>query len=221
MKKDVYIITGILALIISGFLFAYMKFQKKEAPLPIESSEVDYKVDQQTLMGDGNPSLGPIMAKVVVVEFLDPECEACRAFHPRVKKVLAEYDGKIRYLVRHMPYHHNSANAIKALEAALEQGKYWELLDLLFEKQSEWGEKSTDQKELLFKYAKSLGLDMNKFKTDFESEAFAARVEKDKADANRVGIRGTPSFFINGTPLVELGEEPLRQAIIAMLEKGT
>ncbi|MEZ4814749.1 MAG: thioredoxin domain-containing protein [Bdellovibrionota bacterium] len=214
-KKDVYIITGIMALIIAGFIFAYARYSKPVAS--IEETEGSgpnlMQVDLPTLMGSGEPSMGPTMAKVVVVEFLDPECEACRAFHPRVKKVLSEFEGKVRYLIRYMPYHHNSANAIKALYAANQQGKVWEYLDLLFNKQSDWGEKRDDKTELLMNYAKELNLDISTFKKDFASEAAAARVKKDEADGQAVGVNGTPTFYINGVPLLELGEDPLRTAI--------
>lgn len=215
MKKDVYIITGILALIIAGFVFAYNRYGK--SPVATEevsnSSSTPIKVDMKTLVGSADHSMGPTMAKVVVVEFLDPECEACRAFHPRVKKVLGEFEGKVRYITRYMPYHHNSASAIKALHAANLQGKLWAYMDELFNQQSAWGEKRDDQSALLFEYAKSIGMDMKKFKSDFDSEAAAERVKKDEADGKAVGVAGTPSFYINGSPLLQLGEEPLRTAI--------
>lgn len=221
MKKDVYIITGIMALIVVAFVFGYNRYSQK-APTDAATSASEaasFKVDTKTLIGDADHTMGPTMAKVVVVEFLDPECEACRAFHPRVKKVLSEFDGKIRYQIRYMPFHHNSANAIKALHAANVQGKLWELLDLLFTKQSEWGEKRDDQSALIHSYAKSLGLDMKKFKTDFDSPAAAARIQKDEADGKSVGVSGTPSFYINSVPLMQLGEEPLRMAINSALQE--
>lgn len=220
MKKDVYIITGIMALIIAAFIFGYNRYSKTAAPEQnAESTTTSFKVDIKTLVGDGEPYLGPSMAKVVVVEFLDPECEACRAFHPRVKKVLAEFDGKIRYQIRFMPYHHNSPHAIKALYAAHAQGKVWEYLEILFTKQSEWGEKKDDQTPTLMGYAKNLGVDMQKFKTDFESPGAAERIKKDEEDGKKIGVSGTPSFYINGTPLTQLGEEPLRIAINSALNE--
>lgn len=215
MKKDVYIITGILALIIVGFVVGYNRYAKPNVATEetTESSSAPIKVDLKTLVGSADHSMGPTMAKVVIVEFLDPECEACRAFHPRVKKVLAEFDGKVRFITRYMPYHHNSANAIKALHAANLQGKLWPYMEELFKQQSTWGEKRDDQSALLFEYAKGIGMDMKKFKSDFESEAAQERVKKDEADGKAVGVAGTPSFYINGSPLLSLGEEPLRTAI--------
>lgn len=221
MKKDVYIISGIMVLIVAAFVFGYNRYSKNGAAdtATPTTSDSPIKVDTKTLIGDGEPSMGPSMAKVVVVEFLDPECEACRAFHPRVKRVLAEFEGKIRYQIRYMPFHHNSANAIKALYAANAQGKVWELLDILFTKQSEWGEKRDDQSALIHGYVKSLGLDMKKYKADFDSPAAAARITKDEADGKSVGVSGTPSFYVNSVPLMQLGEEPLRMAINSALNE--
>ncbi len=231
MKKDVYIIGGILALVVAGFVvgakYTHKSIQEVSTSNELPSSDTTtptsenagVKADIKTLMGDGSPSLGPIMAKVVVVEYLDPECEACRAFHPRVKKILSEFDGKIRYMTRHMPYHHNSENAIKALEIANDQGKYWQLLDKLFENQSTWGEKREDTKNLIAGYAKEVGVDMNKYKKEIDNPELAERVKKDKSDGEASGVTGTPSFFINGVLLQDLGEEPLRSAISSALAK--
>jgi len=217
MKKDVYIITGIVALILVGFIFAYNRYSKPAvvSEETTSSSTTQLKVNVQTLLGSADHSMGPTMAKVVVVEFLDPECEACRAFHPRVKKILAEFEGKVRFVTRYMPFHHNSPVAIRALHAANLQGKLWPYMDLILNKQTEWGESRDDKTPMLFEYAKSMGMDMKKFKEDFDSEAAKERVRKDESDGKAVGVSGTPSFYINGSPLLDLGEEPLRSAIVS------
>jgi protein-disulfide isomerase len=230
MKKDVNIIVGIVALVIVAFIVAYRFFPQAASPAaPVtqsspesatnESKDAAPVADLKVLMSEDAPSKGPIMAKVVVLEYLDPECGACKAFHPHVKKVLSEFEGKIRYVVRHMPYHFNSESAIKALKAAQAQGKYWELLDILFEKQQEWGEKRVDESKLIFGYVGKLGLDMAKFKKDYDNPVFAAKVTKDKKDGEASGVNGTPSFFINGALLTELGEDQLRNTIVQALNK--
>lgn len=221
MKKDLYLIIGTLCLVIAGFTFAYKRYAPKQVTeeATSETSSETFKVDTATLIGSGEPSLGPTMAKVVVVEFVDPACEACRAFHPRVKKILSEFEGKIRYIVRFMPYHFNSATAIRAVHAAQQQGKAIEFLELLFNKQHDWSESKEDKTATIVAFAKSIGLDMKKFQVDFESDAAKARVQKDEADGKTVGVRGTPSFYINSTPLLNLGEEPLRTAINSALNE--
>ncbi len=226
MKKDVYIIIGILALVIAGFAIGFKFYSNKSPQDMVQANSTDdtspapLKVDMATLVGDGAHSKGPIMAKVVVVEFLDPECEACRAMNPRAKKVLSEFDGQIRFVVRYMTYHRNSLHAIRALHAANMQGKYWEFLDFLFEKQKDWGEKQEDQSPQLLNYAKDFGFDMNKFKKDFEGPEGEARAVKDDKDGKSIGVMGTPSFYVNGVLVPELGEAPLRNAIQTALSEN-
>jgi len=93
------------------------------------------------LVRPDSPSLGLADAPVTLVEFLDPECESCRAFYPTVKRILKDYDGKVRLVVRYMTFHQNSALAATFTEAAGEQGKYWEMQETLFRRQPEWGER--------------------------------------------------------------------------------
>lgn len=137
-------------------------------------------------------------AKVTLVEFLDPECESCRAAHPMVKQILKEYEGKINFVIRYFPLHKNSVLAVKAAEAAGEQDKYWEMIDMLFENQGDWGEKSEPQTVAFLSYAEKLDLDINKFKADLNNKAYEDKIERDKNDGLNVGVQGTPTFFING-----------------------
>lgn len=218
-KNDVYIILGILALVLAAFGIGYKFYGNKAAPVEATSTEaptsdVPLKADMKTLVGDGAHSKGPMMAKVVVVEFLDPECEACRGFNPIAKKVLAEFEGQIRFVVRYMTYHRNSLHAIRTLHAAHQQGKYWQFLEHLFAKQREWGEKQEDQSKALLKLAADFGgFDMAKFKKDFEAPDGEARAKQDDQDGKSVGVMGTPSFYVNGVYVDELREDALRSAI--------
>ena len=137
-------------------------------------------------------------AKVTVVEFLDFECEACGAAYPTVEMIREEYKGKINFVVRNFPLHKNSVLAAKAAEAAGEQGKFWEMYSMLFENQTEWAEKTNPQTEVFIAYAEELELDMDKFKKGLESKAFEDKVNRDKSDGITAGVKGTPTFFING-----------------------
>jgi protein-disulfide isomerase len=98
------------------------------------------------------------------VEFLDFECESCRAAHPAVEQLREEYGDRVTFVVRYMPLHGNSEAASRAAEAAAAQGKFEEMYDLLFETQPEWGEKSSSQEEVFFGFAEQLGLDMDRFR---------------------------------------------------------
>lgn len=174
--------------------------------------------DQQFLIREDSPSLGPVDARVTVVEFLDPECEACRAAHPQVEQLLDEYDGRIRYVVRYFPNHNNSILAVAATEAAGEQGKYWEMQSALFANQLEWGERNTAQTEHFIRYAEGLGLDMERFTAGLQNPAYVEKAERDRSDALRLAVRGTPTFFVNGEPVFGMNYTTLKSLVDEALQ---
>lgn len=144
-------------------------------------------------------------AKVTLVEFLDFQCEACRAAYPQVQSILKEYDGKVTFVVRYFPLpgHKNSMIAAQAAEAAGEQGKFWEMKDKLFTNQPEWaGELSpVSQEEAIGKfvvYAKELGLNEEKFSNAMKSDKILQKINRDKQDGTTLGVQATPTFFVNG-----------------------
>jgi protein-disulfide isomerase len=168
----------------------------------------------------------------LVVEFLDPECESCGAFAPVVKKILKDYDGKVRLVVRYMPLHPNSRLAAGYTEAAGEQGKYWEMQELLFRRQNEWGEihghgpavaaaaARREPAPVLFdRYAVELGLDAGKIRAVVAENRYASKVERDMRDGQSLGVSKTPTFFVNGRMLMRFGEAPLRALIDEELRK--
>lgn len=178
----------------------------------------------EQLVRPDSPTLGPADARVTLVEFYDPECEACASFHPIVKKILKDYDGKIRLVTRYMPLHPSSMAAATFTEAAGEQGKYWQAQELLFNKQSEWGQKHgqpsatvADVNALFEKYAMELGLDLVKLNSAIKENRFLEKINRDKNDGQAVGVRQTPTFFVNGRKLMQFSEAALRQMIDAEL----
>lgn len=140
------------------------------------------------------PVRGAPMAPVSIVEFSDFECPHCGAAHPLLARTLEEFSGKVNLVFKQFPLdsHKNAAPAARAAVAAQQQGKFWELADLLFEHQREL---STEKIEEL---AKQTGVDMTKFDAARESAVVQARVEKDKKEGLELGVQGTPSLFING-----------------------
>lgn len=180
----------------------------------------------ETLLRPDSPTLGPADAPVTVVEFLDPECESCRAFNPTIKKILKEYDSRVRLVVRYMPLHPNSLSAATFTEAAGEQGKYWQAQEILFQKQPEWGTKhgqpagaQADINTLFRNYATELGLDMGKMDGAFAENRYAAKLERDKKDGQALGVRQTPTLFVNGRRLARLNESDLKALIEEELAK--
>jgi protein-disulfide isomerase len=139
--------------------------------------------------------------KVTLVEFLDFECESCGAAYPSVKKMLADYQGRITFVVRNFPIasHPNAELAARTAQAAANQGRFADMSTKLFENQTQWGHKNEPQTEVFLGYARSLGLDMATFQRDLDDRATAARVAK--ADGEAAGVSGTPTFFLNGRKL--------------------
>jgi predicted DsbA family dithiol-disulfide isomerase len=140
------------------------------------------------------PVRGAPMAPVSIVEFSDFECPHCGAAHPVLARTLEEFSGKVNLVFKQFPLdsHKNAAPAARAAVAAQQQGKFWELADLLFEHQRELSA------EKIVALAKQVGVDVAKFDTARESAAVQARVEKDKKEGVELGVQGTPSLFING-----------------------
>ena len=170
------------------------------------------------LVRPDSPTLGPADAPVTLVEFLDPECESCGAFHPTVKRILKDYDGKVRLVVRYMPFHPNSVLAATVTEAAGEQGKYWEMQELLFRRQPEWGEihghgghaappvRREPAGVLFERYAAELGLEWRGC-APRSPGTLRPKVERDKRDGQTLGVSKTPTFFVNGRQLARFSQQ--------------
>lgn len=143
----------------------------------------------------GNPK-----AAVVVVEYLDFECEVCGSYYPGIKRLAEEFKDRVAFVTRYFPLpgHKNSLTAALAAEAAGRQGKFWEMHDTLFQNQETWGEKPAPTPEIFEAYAQKLGLNMEQFKRDVSSPAVKERVERDRAAGQRFGVQSTPTFFLNG-----------------------
>ena len=156
-------------------------------------------------------SVGPDTAKVTVVEFFDPACETCKAMHAPVKQLLASYPGQVRMVVRYAPFHHGSEDVVKMLEAARLQGKYWQVLDVMYETQARWASHHHPQPELLWTLLPEAGLDldMERLRTDAGSMAIASLVQADKEALQALDVRKTPTFFVNGRPLPSFGMRQL------------
>lgn len=143
---------------------------------------------------------GAATSTVVLVEYLDFECEACGAYYPVVKQLEEEYGDRVTFVARYYPIqsHRNALPAAYAAEAASRQGKFWEMHDLLFTRQKEWGEKQVATPEIFEGFAQELGLNMEQFKADVASPEVVARVKRDQDAGNQLGVKSTPTFFLNG-----------------------
>tara|TARA_Y100000780_G_scaffold232581_1_gene267379 strand:- start:75778 stop:76419 length:642 start_codon:yes stop_codon:yes gene_type:complete len=209
MKNKKNLVLGVVlalgAMFIGGAI-AYKFYQGESLGIIADKSP-------ERLVRDYSPRTGPTDPKVVLVEFLDPECESCRAFSPFVKDILKKYKDEVQLVVRYATYHRNSAFAVKLLEASREQGKFWEVLDVMFKYQPNWGNHRNPRPELLWYYLPEAGVDVEKVRAQFNNPEYEKRIQQDMKDAEFLQIRGTPSFFINGKPLNEFGKQQLLDAI--------
>ena len=174
------------------------------------------------LAAPDSPTIAAPGAAVTIVEFLDFECEACGAAFPIVKRILAEYEGQVTYVVRDFPNHNNSVLAASAAYAAGEQGKYWQMYDLLFGRQTSWAERQESQANVFLGFAQELGLDMTRFRKDLESGKYVDRIRRDFEAARTLGVDATPTFFINGEKFVGvLPYEEMKRRIDDALGAGS
>jgi len=163
------------------------------APTPEVAGETTEVTEIDWVKGDPE-------GKVVLVEYGDFQCPACANYAPLVKKLSEETPVGLKVVYRHLPLtsiHRNAIVAARAAEAAGRQGKFWEMHDLLYEKQTEWSDER-NAKDKFVEYAKVLGLDEEKFKSDFDSEDVRKRIESDSLKASQMGLSSTPTFFLNG-----------------------
>ncbi len=146
---------------------------------------------------------GAVEGHVVLVEYLDFECEACGAYYPIIKNLEEKLKTDVTFVARYFPLpgHRNGLPAALAAEAAGRQGKFWEMHNLLFERQKEWGEKQVETPEVFEGFAAELGLDMDKFRADVAAPEVKARIQRDMDSGRALGVDSTPSFFVNGERL--------------------
>lgn len=203
------LLAGIAAALIAAFVAGAIVYRRQES----RQHAATAAAQPDRLIRPYSPTLGPADAPVTIVEFLDPECEACAALHPIVKQVMREHDGRVRLVVRYMPFHGNSAYAASLLEAARAHGSYWGMLETFFLRQHEWASHGAPRPELLLEYAVLGGLDQAKWKDEAANPEFQQRIRQDFEDGKALGVTRTPTFFVNGQPLAQIGYEALRSAV--------
>lgn len=142
------------------------------------------------------PVIGARNAKVTITEFMDLECPFCARFHPPIKQVLEAYPNDVNYLIKNFPlnFHPNAKPAAKAALAAAEQGKYSQMIDKLLDNRSSLGPATYKR------IAGEIGLNVGKWESDLKNNdaKYEDIVMKDMRLAGQVGVRGTPTFYING-----------------------
>lgn len=174
----------------------------------LDVSGVDQTKIQQPKEESGNIGdhvFGNKDSKVTLIEYGDFQCNpGCKNLYENMKPIMqsAEYKDNIRFVYRNFPItsiHPNTLAATASAEAAGLQDKYWEMWDVLFENQAEWSAANSDQRTGLFEgYAKSVGVNIDTFKTDIAGEAVMKKIKYDQALASAAGVTGTPTVYLNG-----------------------
>ena len=161
---------------------------------------------------------GPAAAAATLIEYGDFECPSCSQAHGALKIIRRHFDSQLQFVFRHFPQrevHPHAELAAEAAEAAGAQGKFWQMHDLLFDHQQHLDEPH------FFKHAASLGLDLPRFENEMRDHVYLQRVNEQLAVAERLRVRATPTFYLNGVFVdISFGYEHLHKAIEAALARA-
>ncbi|HJQ09278.1 MAG TPA: thioredoxin domain-containing protein [Candidatus Saccharimonadales bacterium] len=187
MSKTFWTILVVIVVVFGGILL----FKQDKAAAPTGGGN-----SQPTKHIKGSGTTG-----VVLVEYGDFECPFCAQYYPLVEQVAEKYKDQITFQFRHLPIleaHRNAFAAARAAEAASDQGKFWEMYNLLFQNQETWS-KGNNPKKQFEQYAAQLGLNVEKFKTDSASSTVNDRINADLNEFKKTGLqKSTPTFILDG-----------------------
>ncbi len=209
MRKPLLFAAG--AVLLLAFVLGTLLLKSEKVPLEPAAR------NSANLVRMHSPTLGNADAPVVIVEFLDPACETCKAFYPVVKKLMQDNPGRIRLVLRYAPFHKGSDKVVAMLEGARKQGKFWPALEALLATQADWAPHHTAQPDLAWRHLEGLGLDLAQVRADMASPGVAQVIAQDLADSRALDVTMTPEFFVNGQPLPSFGYEQLRKQVEAAL----
>ena len=180
---------GALACLVVAVFFAWGALRSPDQAAQAEVVRPDSRTVGE--LGDG---------RAVLVEFIDFECSACGNLYPVMEAIRERYAGSVTFVTRYFPIpsHANAVNAALAAEAAAEQGQFEAMYHRLFETQDDWANLGQSQAALFRQYASELGLNLAGYDAVVADPATLARVKLDQADGTALGVKGTPSFFLNG-----------------------
>lgn len=200
-NKKTVLISIILLVVV--FVAAIMGFKQNESKKIEVLAETNSK--GAPFVRDHSIKLGDNKKNIIITEFTDPQCPACRAFHPAVYNIYKEYYEDVQLVVRYLDNHKYSAYVIKIMEASRKQDKYKEVSDLVYKYQPAWADKNNPKPELLWNFLPNIeGLDVEKLKQDVDTIDISEILSLDRKDATTLGVRGTPAFFVNGKKLENL-----------------
>lgn len=187
-----------------GLFTGYLIWGAASAAQPVADSGGLAQYKRYDISVDDDPYLGKADAPITIVEFSDYQCPFCRKWRAEVfDQLMADYGDQIRFVYRDLPLasiHENAVSAAEAADCANDQDQYWQFHDALFSMQYGLGAEAYSQ------YAQDLGLNTETFNACVTSRKYQQEVEADFQYAIRLGVSSTPTFFINGIPLI--GAQP-------------
>src|SRR5262245_64655147 len=195
MSKATPLVIIIVAVALAGGIALYLSQQGSTAEATDKNSA--------SVPNGGGRIRGAADAPVTLTEYGDFQCPTCGRYHPITQELLNRYQGKLKLEYHHFPLitiHPNAMGAALAAEAAADQGKYWEMHDILYERQEQWS-RSPNAEAIFVQYALQLGLDANKFMQSVRSPETRDRILADVTRGNSIVKEGTPTFLINGQPV--------------------
>ncbi len=207
MPKEYKILLSIAlgAIILGVILFKFAGAPAQQIPLATRS---------------GAYEKGNAQGRIVVTEFADFQCPACRQAHDVVSRLLRIYPNDVKFVFRHFPLssHPYAMISAQAAEAAGAQGKFWEMSDLLYEKQSDWGDLAQPLERgavigLFGSYAQQLGIDSDAVQKAIEANKYSDIINQDISAGSASGVNATPTFFVNGVKISEPSFEAIETEV--------
>ena len=184
---------------------------------PSSSAEVP-PATGSALIRPHSPVLGPENAPVTIVEFFDPACEACRAFHPVLGDIRKRYPDEVRIIMRYATFHDGSDVAVRMLEAARLQGVFEPVLEALLAAQPGWARHEGAVLDIAWQAVAEAGLDVEQAREAMKTPAIDRVLAQDAADVETVGVAQTPTFFVDGRPLLDFGAQQLKNMVRQQVE---
>lgn len=197
------------ALLLIGLLIGFLMGRLSPLALKLpteepkqEDTKATHEPQRVNVSADDDPALGLAEAPITIVEFSDYECPFCKKMNDEILfSIKRSYvdTGRARYVYRDfpLPVHKKAYASAQAAQCAGELGKYWEMHDMLYNKQSEWSH-ADDHNAFFIAYAQELRINTNLFNECLVSGRYIDEINKDKADGESYGVISTPTLFING-----------------------
>ena len=205
--KNIILISTIAVLVTGLFVWTQINPTEPENTSPENWSGDVYERDYSV-------SFGPEDAKVTIVEFFDPACEACRAFYPVVKEILARHPEDVRLVLRYAAFHQGSDTVIRMLEIARQQEVFLPVLEALLRDQMAWASHHKPDIDKAWDLAEKAGLNIIEAKNKINSERLDSILKQENEDILALEVRKTPTFFVNQRALNEFGAQQLYDLVV-------